>query len=106
MGPMTDEYVAKIAPKSKIGGPGAFKMPMKKPTHMEYYEEDNLAEALKEMIEIVKDIEIRKNKLALKHDFNMHDLFNIFDTQNNGHFNLREFSEVCDMFRIWTPYEF
>ena len=106
MGPMADEYVAKIAPKSKIGGPGAFKMPMKAPTHMEYYEEDNLAEALKEMIEIVKDIEIRKNKLALKADFNMHDLFNIFDTQNNGYFNLREFSEVCDMFKIWTPYEF
>jgi len=106
MGPLAEDYVAKIAPKSKIGGPGAFKMPMKMPTHMEYYEEDVLAEALKEMIEIVKDIEIRKNKLALKPDFNMHDLFNIFDINGNGSFNLREFCEVCDMFKIWTPYEF
>lgn len=81
-------------------------MPVKMPTKMEYYEEDVLAEALKEIIEIDKDIELRKNRLALKHDFNMHDLFAIFDKENKGHFTMREFSEVCDMFRIWTPYEF
>ena len=73
LGPLAEEYVAKIAPKSKIGGPQAFKMPMKMPTHMEYYEEDALAETLKEMIEIDKDIEDRKNRLALKHDFNLTD---------------------------------
>lgn len=51
------------------------------PTHMEYYEEDVLAETLKEMIELDKDIETRKNILALRADFNMHDFFAIFDRE-------------------------
>lgn len=106
LGPLAEEYVAKIAPKSKIGGPQAFKMPMKMPTHMEYYEEDALAETLKEMIEIDKDIEDRKNRLALKHDFNLTDLYALFDRENIGYFLLRDFSEVCDLYRLWLPHEY
>ena len=73
---------------------------------MEYYEEDALAETLKEMIEIDKDIEERKNRLALKHDFNLTDLYAIFDRENHGYFNMREFSEVCDLYRLWLPHEY
>ena len=50
---------------------------------MEHYEEDILANTLREMIEIEKDVELRKNKLSLKSDFNLHDFFLIFDTNNN-----------------------
>ena len=49
---------------------------------MEHYEEDILADTLWEIIEIEMDIEQRKNKLALKSDFNLHDFFLIFDTNN------------------------
>ena len=47
---------------------------------MEYYEEDVLAHALIEMIQIVKDVELRKNELSLRPDFNMYDFYAIFDT--------------------------
>ena len=50
---------------------------------MEHYEEDILADTLKEIIEIEKDVELRKNKLSMKSDFNLHDLFLIFDTINS-----------------------
>jgi len=49
---------------------------------MEHYEEDILADTLREIIEIEKDVEQRKNKLSLKSDFNLHDFFLIFDTNN------------------------
>ena len=81
-------------------------MPMKMPTHMEYYEEDVLAETLKEMIEIDKDIEERKNRLALRSDFNLTDLYALFDKENRGYFQLRDFSEVCDLYRLWLPHEY
>lgn len=59
-------------------------MPVKMPTYMEYYEEDVLAESLKELIEIDKDLELRKNQLALKSDFNMFDMFALFDIEKRG----------------------
>ena len=57
-------------------------MPKKTQTAMEHYEEDILADTLREIIEIEKDVEQRKNKLSLKSDFNLHDFFLIFDTNN------------------------
>ena len=73
---------------------------------MEYYEEDVLAQTLKEMIEISKDLEIRKNHLALRSDFSMHDMYAIFDVENKGSVSLREFTEVFDMFRLYPPSEY
>lgn len=63
LGPLTEEYAAKILPKAKTNG--FFKLPVKPPNQMEYYEEDILAEVLREIIEIDKDVELRKNQLAL-----------------------------------------
>jgi len=104
MGPLAEEYAAKIAPKAKQGH-GRFKMPIKPPTHMEYYEEDALAYALLEMIQISRDVELRKNELSLRHDFNLHDTYVIFDTENKGHITLREFEQVYDMYRIYPRTE-
>ena len=81
-------------------------MPIKMPTHMEYYEEDALAEVLKEMIEVDKDIENRKNRLALASDFSVHDLFASFDIEKNGHINFREFRELYDLYRIYPSPHF
>ena len=81
-------------------------MPVKPPTHMEYYEEDVLAQTLKEMIEIDKDLELRKNGLALKYDFSMHDFYAIFDIDNKGFVQVREFEEVYDMFRLYPRAEY
>lgn len=105
-GSLAEEYAAKYIPKSKIGGIGAFKMPIRPPKHMEYYEEDVLAETIKEIIEIDKDVELRKNSLALTSDFNVHDFYAIFDSNNKGHINFREFREIYDMFRLYPQEEY
>jgi len=73
---------------------------------MEYYEEDVLAHSLCEIIQIIKDVESRKNELALRHDFNMYDFYAIFDTENKGQITLREFEEVFDMFRLYPRGEY
>jgi len=99
-GPLAEEYAAKIMPRARHGH-ATFTMPIKPPTHMEYYEEDVLANALKEMIQIDKDVELRKNQLSLKSDFNMHDFYNVFDVENKGHFDFRHFQEVYDLFKIY-----
>ena len=36
----------------------------------------------------------------------MHDFYAIFDVENKGSINLREFSEVFDMFRLYPPSEY
>ena len=73
---------------------------------MEYYEEDILAQTLKEMIEIDKDLELRKHGLSLRSDFSMHDFYSIFDINNKGYVTLREFEEVYDMFRLYPRAEY
>ena len=71
---------------------------MKMPTHMEFYEEDNFANTLMEMIKIDSDLEKRKNALALKSDFNLHDVLALFDRDNKGHVQLREYEEVYNIY--------
>ena len=105
LGPLAEEYATKILPKSRVG-PNFFRLPQKPPTHMEYYEEDALAEILKEMIEIDKDVELRKNALALMCDFSMHDLFAVFDNDSQGFFDFREFQEVFDLYKIYPSIDY
>ena len=73
---------------------------------MEHYEEDILADTLKEIIEIEKDVELRKNKLSMKSDFNLHDLFLIFDTINSRQFGFRQFEEVYNIYRLYPEVEY
>lgn len=73
---------------------------------MEHYEEDILADTLREIIEIEKDVEQRKNKLSLKSDFNLHDFFLIFDTNNNRQFNFRHFEEVYNIYKLYPEIEY
>jgi Ca2+-binding EF-hand superfamily protein len=102
LGPMAEEYIAQYAPTSRKKG--YFKMPIRPPTHMQPYEEDVLAEVMKEMIEILKDVESRKNQLALRPDFSIHDFFAIFDSESRGAIDFREFREVYDLFKIYSSH--
>ena len=89
-GSLTQEYARKIAPMNKNYRESAqvYNMPIKT-GDMIAYEEDVLAESLKEYISIDSDIELRKNRLALKSDFSLPDLYIMFDTHNIGFFNFR-----------------
>ena len=53
---MAEEYDYKIRNKDKIRP----EWPIKAPEHMEWYEEDELARVLKELISIDKDLESLK----------------------------------------------
>ena len=57
------------------------------------------------MIQIDKDVEARKNMLALKSDYNLYDFYNIFDVENKKYFDFRQFKEVYDLFYIYPESE-
>ena len=50
--------------------------------HMEAYEEDFLAKSIHQMINVVQEIEKLKKQLAIRTDFNLQDLYFMFDIQN------------------------
>jgi hypothetical protein len=51
----------------------------KAPTHMEWFEEPNLARAFYEIIQVENDYELLKQSMSLKTDFNMTDLYTLFN---------------------------
>ncbi|CDW74571.1 ef hand family protein [Stylonychia lemnae] len=69
------------------------------------YEEDELYRSLKEFISIDKDTEAIKCILALKTDFNLEEAYKIFDNQNRGTINLREFEEAMNIMSIYPRRE-
>ena len=56
---------------------------------------------MKELISIDKDLEGQKQLLSLKQDFNLKDLFMVFDVQQKGNVSMREFEEVYSLFQIY-----
>jgi len=48
------------------------------------YEEEEFVEAMKELISLEHELEISKQNLALRTDFNLYDAFKIFDPTNYG----------------------
>lgn len=68
---------------------------------MEPYEEDELSRALKEMINIDKDLESTKQMLSLKTDFNIEDCYRIFDVDAKGYISLRELEEGYNLYKIY-----
>jgi len=51
---------------------------------MEWFEEPNLARSLYEILQTEQNLELLKQQLALKTDFNMHDCWRIFDLGEEG----------------------
>lgn len=60
-----------------------YSSPSRKPI-LGLYDEDELVRALKEYIELERELESAKTSLTLKSDFNLFDLFNLHDTNRNG----------------------
>ena len=72
---------ASFSPAKSYASPAK---PTSKLSPMRLEEEDELVRALRDQIALEKDIETAKIDLTLKHDFNLHDAFWIFDTNANG----------------------
>jgi Ca2+-binding EF-hand superfamily protein len=49
------------------------------------YEEEVFINYLRELIAVENSLEVNKNEVALKNDFNMEDAFSIFEKYNKGH---------------------
>lgn len=56
----------------------------KQPVKMEWFEEDEMARAIYEMMMAETDLEILKRQLALASDFNVEDCWRMFDLSNTG----------------------
>jgi Ca2+-binding EF-hand superfamily protein len=64
-------------------------------------EEEQLAKALREQVELDKELESTKNKLALQDDFNLFDAFRFFDLTEKGYvtrFDLKDGLNDFDVF--------
>jgi len=64
-------------------------------------EETELARALKEQIDLDRDLENLKNELALRSDFNLLDAFRFFDVEARGSITKTELKEGLNCFDIF-----
>lgn len=64
-------------------------------------EEDQLARALKEQIDLERDLEDIKNQLALRSDFNLLDAFRFFDVDSRGYITKNELKEGFNYFGVF-----
>jgi len=64
-------------------------------------EEDQLARALKEQINLERDNEDIKNQLALRSDFNLLDAFRFFDIDSRGYITKNELKEGFNYFGVF-----
>jgi len=64
-------------------------------------EEDQLARALKEQIDLERDQEDNKNQLALRSDFNLLDAFRFFDIDSRGYITKNELKEGFNYFGVF-----
>ena len=69
----------------------------KKPIRMEWFEEDEMARGLYEIMMAETDLEIMKRQLALECDFNIKDCFRMFDLAETGVVTRRQFEEVFNL---------
>jgi Ca2+-binding EF-hand superfamily protein len=63
---------------------------------MKGLEEDHLAKALVEQVELDKELEATKNKLALQEDFNTFDAFRCFDLTEKGYITRLELKDALN----------
>ncbi len=68
---------------------------------MDWFEEPNLAKTFYEMIQAEQDLELLKQKLSLQTDFNMIDLWALFDGQGHGTISRMQFEEVYNLLSMY-----
>lgn len=66
-------------------------------------EEKELVAWFQEEIKISREVERKKNELALKHDFNLFDAFRMFDKSDLGYINLSDFEDTLSYFAFYAP---
>lgn len=67
--------------------------------------EDELIAAIREMINLEKELESSKIQLILKSDFNMHDAFAIFDFNKDGSVQMSELREGLSAIGVYPTNE-
>ena len=68
---------------------------------MEWFEEEELARAMYEMMMAETDLEIMKRQLAMESDFNLPDAFKMFDLDHSGEITRRQFEEVFNLLKLY-----
>ena len=68
---------------------------------MEWFEEDELAKGIYEIMQAEMDLETSKRNLALQSDFNIQDCFRMFDLSNTGLITRLQFEEVYNMLELY-----
>jgi Ca2+-binding EF-hand superfamily protein len=71
----------------------------KPPRKMEWFEEDELAKCIFEMLQTEMELERAKQQIALKGDFNIADAYGVFDLSGTGKITRLQFEEVCNLYR-------
>ena len=78
--------------------------PSRKPT-LRIYDEDELVHSLKELVNLEQELESAKINLALKHDFNMVDAFDIFDVNRSRQINEYELQSGLNAIGVYPTRE-
>lgn len=68
---------------------------------MEWFEEEEVARALYEVMMAETDLELMKRQLALESDFNVMDAFRMFDCQETGMITRMQFEEVFNLLKLF-----
>lgn len=69
------------------------------------YEEEEFVEAMKELISLEHELEISKQNLALRADFNLYDAFKIFDPTNYGSVALIDIQDAFNSYGVYISRE-
>jgi hypothetical protein len=52
---------------------------------LNFYEAEELASLLKQCVDVEREIEGYRAQLSMRYDFNLHDMFQIFDVERHGY---------------------
>ena len=68
---------------------------------MEWFEEDELAKGLYEIMMAETDLEIMKRQLSMESDFNLNDCYRMFDLSETKEISRRQFEEVFNLLQLY-----
>ena len=69
------------------------------------YEEEELVDSLKELIDYEREFENLKENLAQRHDFNLTDVFRLFDFTNTGLVTLTDLQQAFNLYSVYPSRE-
>lgn len=71
----------------------------KRPVKMEWFEEDEFAKCIFEMMQCETELERAKQSISLKGDFSLSDAYGIFDLTGSGFITRLQFEEVFNLIK-------